>query len=120
MNVVLDNEAEMNLIGLILKGIIESNLENEVLARKVGRLSGDVAVTAGGMKVTLRFNKGELHIARGAPPKVRARISGGMGPFVEFALGRRRVRNIFRGRIKPRGNLFFLLKLLPLFKVASS
>lgn len=119
MNVVLDNSADMNLIGLILRGIIESNLENEALARKIEKLAGNVAVEAGGMKATLSFNKGELRIIRGSTPKARARISGGMMPFVDFALGRKRIRNIFKGKIKPRGNLFFLLKLLPLFKVSN-
>lgn len=116
--VTIDDPPRMNLLGLMLGNLIERNLAaHEPLRRRLARLKGTVAVQAGEMRVTLCFGGGALAIRRGADPSARASIAGSMDTLLGLAQGRGMIGPVLAGRLKPRGNLLFLLRVKPLLQV---
>jgi hypothetical protein len=103
----------MNLLGLLLRGLLERRLR----AGRPPSLTGDVLVDAGGMRVTIRFSGGSVEITRD-PPAARpiAQIRGTLRAFLDLAVGRGWLRSVLAGRIRPRGNPLALLRLLRLFR----
>ncbi len=112
--VTVDDPERMSLLGLILASIIRRNLEHEENLARLKRLDGAVAVTAGEMQVTLRFADGALTVTRAQEDKPRAAVSGTMDSLMGVSLGQGMVGPWLAGKLKTRGNLLFLLKMLPL------
>lgn len=112
--VTVEDPTRMSLLGLILASIIERNCEREENLARLAKLSGAVQVTAGEMVVTLRFDQGHLTVIRGPDDKARASVSGTMDSLMGVALGKGMVGPWLAGRLKVSGNLFMLLKMLPL------
>jgi hypothetical protein len=113
----IEKRDEMSLLGLMLGEVLEASLsrpENAALAR---RLSGAVAVRAGGMEVTIRFDRGRVAVSRGAAPRATARVKGSLDALLQVSLGRGAIRSFLAGEIGFGGNPFFLLRLLPLLRV---
>jgi len=115
--VVMQDPERMNLLGLILKSILEINLTEEKKARKAAKIRGKIGVQAGEMKVTLHCDSGKFKIVRGHEEKSNARVRGGLKPFLEIALGGGLVQPVIDGEVKIGGNPFLLLKLIPLLRV---
>jgi len=112
----IENRDEMSLLGLMLGEVIAANLgrpEGAALSRK---LSGSVAVRAGGMKITIRFDRGPVVVSRGADPGATSRVRGSLDALLQVSLGRGAVRSFLAGEIGFGGNPFFLLKVLPLMR----
>lgn len=103
----------MNLLGLLLRGIIERRLEGHA-----PRLRGDVAIDASGMRVTLRFAPDAVAITRAAAVKPVARVRGTLTALADAALGRGRLRAFLDGRLRVRGRPLALLRLLSLLRVS--
>ena len=114
--VVVDRPETMNLLGLLMKGLLAENLANESKYAKARKLKGDVQVQAGQMIITLRFGDGLLTILCGPTDKPRARVKGEMAALLGVVLGKWGfiMRKALKGGIFPGGNVFFLLKILPL------
>ncbi len=112
----IENRDEMSLLGLMLGEVLEANLarpEGAALARK---LSGAVAVRAGGMSVTIRFDRGAVVVARGADPGARSKVKGSLDALLQVSLGRGAIRSFLAGEIGVGGSPLFLLKVLPLMR----
>lgn len=104
----------MSLLGLILASVIQRNCEREENLARLSKLAGAVQVTAGEMVVTLRFGEGRLTVIRGPDEGARAAVSGSLDSLMGVALGQGMVGPWLAGKLKTRGNLFMLLKMLPL------
>jgi hypothetical protein len=120
VTLVLENRDEMSLLGLMLGEVLEANLarpEGSALAR---RLSGAVAVRAGGMCVTLRFERDRVVVARGADPGARSRVKGSLDALLQVSLGRGAIKAFLAGEIGFGGSPFFLLKALPLLRAGGA
>ena len=107
----------MNLLGLILAGVIERNLQDEKALRKFERLDAEVVVEAGAMVATLRFQRGRLVVVRGAAERPRARVGGSLDALMSLSLGGGMVGPWLTGRLKTRGSLLLLLRLRRLLQV---
>ena len=109
---VVDPE-RMNLLGLMLRSVIDRRLANPMTARLTQFLRGDIVVNASGMEVTLRFMKGRVEITREPPAKKPVcEIRGSLAGMLDAALGRNRVRRFMSGELRPRGRPLPLLQLL--------
>ena len=108
----------MNLLGLMLRSVIERRLASQQTARLTRFLRGDVVIDASGMQVTLRFGGDKVVITR-EPPTARpvAEIRGTLVGMLDAALQRNRVQHFLRGELKPRGRPLQLLSLLLLLGV---
>ena len=114
--VVIDDPPTMNLLGLLLGSIIERQAEQEATQRRLDKLRGALVVEAGSMTITMTFADGRVTISRGAADKPRARVRGTMQSLMNISLGGGMVGPWLAGHIKTSGNLFMLLKVLPLMR----
>lgn len=105
----------MNLLGLMLRGLLERGLA----AGRGARLRGDILVEAGGMRITLRFGEDRVEITREPPRgRPRARVCGTLTALCDAALERGRVRAWFGGRLSVRGGPLTLWRLLVLLRAS--
>ena len=126
--VEVDRPEHMNILGLLMRGLLETNLKQPRLANRARHLKGDVAVRAGHMSVTLRFEGTRLLILADAhkpgsraadeppPKKPRARVQGDMTALLEMVAGGGLVAPVVSRRVQVSGNLLMLLKMLPLIR----
>ncbi len=115
-SVVVEGPETMNLLGLLLRSILERNLADPAKAGRAARLRGEVAVRGGKMRVTLKFAEGSITITRAAAAKPRARVEGSLAAFLGVARGKGLAGAWLSGRLSAKGNLLFLLKILPLLR----
>jgi hypothetical protein len=103
----------MNLLGLMLRSVIERRLASPFTARATRFLRGDVVIDASGMRVTLRFGGDKVVITREPPAgKPVVEIRGTLVGLLDAALQRNRVRHFLRRELEPRGRPLQLLSLL--------
>jgi hypothetical protein len=114
--VTVDRPESMNLLGLLMRGLLEENLRVPANARAAARMRGEVAVEAGGMEVTLRFADGGITVLPGASGRPRARVRGGMQDLLSMVTGGGLVGPVLAGRVRIGGNPFVLLRMLPLIR----
>jgi hypothetical protein len=115
-SVVLEAPETMNLLGLLLRSILERSLADPAKANRAARLRGEIAVRGGRMRVTLKFAEGQITITRAASAKPRARVEGSLPAFLGVARGKGLAAAWLSGRLSAKGNLLFLLKILPLLR----
>jgi hypothetical protein len=115
--VVLDHPETQNLLGLLLRTILENNLSDEAIYARVRAVRGEVQVQAGEMVITLRFEEGRVTIVSGPSESPRASVRGDMGAFLGVARGTGVVGPFLSGAVKIGGNPLLLLKLIPLLQV---
>lgn len=106
----------MNLMGLLMRGLLEAALRNDRVRRRARRLRGDVRIAAGTMSVTLRFTKERISLLADVATPARATVRGGMKPLLELVAGEGLVRPVLSGKVRVRGNLLLLLRMLPLIR----
>jgi hypothetical protein len=116
-SVTIDSPERMNLLGLLLRGLLEEKLKVDRHARQVQRIEGDVQVVAGTMAVTLRFERERILILAGNSGKPRARIRGTMESLLQIVTRQRLVRPVLCGRVRLSGNPLWMLRLLPLLRL---
>ncbi|MFC1609489.1 hypothetical protein ACFL6C_00895 [Myxococcota bacterium] len=88
--------------------------DDEALQKKVQRLRGDVWLRAGNMWVTLCFDGEGIEVVRGRTERRRASVEGEMDALLGVVTGAGMFGPLLRRRMKVGGNLFFLLKMLPI------
>jgi hypothetical protein len=115
----IEKRDEMSLLGLMLGEVLEANVAQPRGAGLARQLRGAVGVKAGGMAVTIRFDRGRVSVARGLDADLKARVKGSLDALLQVSLGRGAIRSFLTGEIGFGGNPFFLLKVLPLLRVRS-
>jgi len=116
----IEKRDEMSLLGLMLGEVLEANVAQPRGAALARQLRGAMGVRAGGMTVTIRFDRGNVTVARGLDRALKARVKGSLEALLQVALGRGAIKSFLAGEIGFGGNPFFLLKALPLLRVASA
>lgn len=99
----------MNLLGLFMKAALEDRLDT---LSEAGA-SGDIALTAGEMSVTLSFSPERVVVRKGVEGSPNAHLKGSLEGLLEIARGRT-ASPILSRRVKVSGNP---LAVLPLRKV---
>jgi hypothetical protein len=117
MEVVMENAESMNLLGLMMKVIIERNLEQGMMADLVRNTRGHLALGAGPMKATLQFEGERVKIVRDWLEPARAKCAASLDTFLGIGLGGNPIVPFLLGKISLGGNLLWLLKLMPVFQV---
>jgi hypothetical protein len=116
MKVRVEDPERMNLMGLLMRGLLESSLKTERGRRAAQKLRGDVRVNAGAMGVTLSFTPEEIVLRANESGRTRAHVRGDMKPLLELVAGGSLFAPVLLGRIRVGGNLLMLLRLLPLIR----
>ena len=117
MEVVLEKPESMNLLGLILKLLLEGNLQDPDMVAKARGTKGNLRLGAGPMKITLVFEGERLTIKRDWDTPSRAKCAASLDTFLAIGLGGNPVIPFLQGKVRIGGNLFWLLLLMPLFQV---
>jgi len=104
----------MNLLGLFMKAALESRAERIEQVRP----SGDFALTAGPMTVTLSFEPERVTIRKGANGKTRAHLKGSLAALIQVARGRP-LRQLLTRRARVSGNPLALIPLSRVFRKES-
>jgi hypothetical protein len=111
------DKQQMNILGLMIGGIIETNLRRPEMASLARELKGNVGVTAGKMSVTLSFEDGVVTLTRGLRKRLRASARGTLDGLLQISLGKGAIRSFLAGDLSFSGNPFFMLRILPLIRV---
>ena len=92
-----------NLLELMLASLLRRRLADPRGRAHARALAGPVVVQAGTMRATLTFRDGGVSVARGGDARAVARVRGSLAAIVDAALGRRRIANVLRGRLRVSG-----------------
>lgn len=115
--VIIDDPPSMSLLGLLLGSIIERQTDRPQSIKRLEKLRGALVVEVGTMTISLQFADGKVTILRGAAEGARARVRGSMHTLMNITLGKGMVGPWLSGRIKTKGSLIMLLRVLPLMRV---
>lgn len=118
-SVQLDDPAEMNLLGLFLQDLLGRNLARPEGAARARRLNGHLVLRAGRMAVTLHLEGHRLRLERGAMAQPSAEVSGDLATLLAISLGHHPLGFLLRGQLRVRGNVWLLLRTLPLMQARS-
>lgn len=111
MEVVVERPEEMPLVGLFMHAALEAR--RDALARAAPR--GELAITAGGMSVTLACSAERVVVKPGVAERPRAHLDGSLEGLIEIARGRL-AGALLRRRVRVRGNPVALLPLARVFR----
>lgn len=114
--IVVEDPPSMHLLGLMMRGLLADNLAVPWKRHRARRLRGEVVVVAGGMQVALRFSEDVLVVSREPGSRPRARVSGAMTALLGMVTGSGLVLPVLMGRVRIRGDILFLFRLLPLLR----
>lgn len=111
MEVVVERPEEMPLVGLFLHAALEAR--RDALTRAAPR--GDLAITAGGMSVTLACSAERVVVRPGLSPRPRAHLNGSLEALIAIARGRL-AEPLLRRQVRVSGNPVALLALARVFR----
>lgn len=118
--VQFDPPDQMNLVGYILRSLLERNLATEAGAKAFSKMKGRVLVGASAMKLTLEFGGADLVISVGERGKPDARVCGDMATLLGVALGKGMVGPVLSGKLKIGGKFWRLLRMIRLLKAEAT
>ncbi len=104
----------MNVLGLLMAGFLDSALADERLAKRAAAMKGNVCIQAGRMWITLCFDGAGIEVTRGRTDKHRATVRGEMDALIGVVTGAGMVAPVLAGKIRIGGNPLFLLRMLPI------
>ncbi len=106
----------MNLLGYILKAVIERNLQTEHGRRVFSRLRGTYLVGASAMQVTLVFHDNGLEIHSGKTSTPDAWVWGRLDALLGVALQKGLLKPIIKRQLRAGGKVWRLIKLIGLLR----
>jgi hypothetical protein len=109
-----------NLLGLLMRGMLENRLADDRLAARARALRGDVRVQAGAMAIILRFGPEGLTILRDGEGEPSAWVRGTMNALLGLVTGGGLVAPVLSRRVRFGGNLLLLLRMLPLLTTTAA
>jgi len=104
---------DLNGLGMILKQILDKNLQDHEKYRSIEKLKATVVIKANDadVSITLHFEDGEIHIQNDVMDKPTAYMEGGFEALADICSGVvGPIKALITRRIRARGNLFRLLK----------
>jgi hypothetical protein len=114
--VQLDDPAKMNLLGLFVRDVVNRNLARPEGAARARGLRGRLVLRAGRMAVTLHLEGERLRLERGAAAQPTAEVRGDLATYLALSLGHSPILAFLRGQVQVRGNVWLLLRTLPLLR----
>lgn len=117
MEVRFAQAEKMNLLGYFLRDILKNNLTSERREEVARSLSGGVLIRASGMEATLQFREDVIEIHQGETQPISSTVTGDLNALLEVAMGANYLGFLIKARIRVRGNLFQLIKLIKLLQV---
>ena len=105
---------ELNGLGVMLKEIMDTNLEDPEKYKTVEKVKASVVIreSTSGVAVTLHLNQGKLELQNDAIAKPTAYMEAGFENLAHISAGQLNpIVAILTGKLKSRGNPLLLLKI---------
>lgn len=116
MQIQLREPERLSLVAFFLRDLLQNRLHEQKALAVAQSLKAEIAFSASGMEITLRFDGTSVAILPGKQPGANASISGELNELLDVALGANYIPLLLAGKIKIAGNLFILLKLLKVLR----
>ncbi len=113
--VIVEDVGALNLVALMIREIINKNLQNPNKLKLTKRLNCTLVLKASRMSMTVIFKNGEVFLRNGASPKPTVYIEADLGEFLNIGVGGSYIIPLITGKLKIRG--IRLWKLLPILKL---
>lgn len=117
--VVLDHPDQASLLGLLMRRMLAARASDPRAAKMIGRMDGDVRITAGEMTVGLRFEPACIRIVDGSAAP-RAWVKGDVATLLQLVSGRFDLRRLLAGRLRAGGDPRMLLRLWALLRAGAN
>ena len=105
---------ELNGLGVMLKEIMDTNLEDPEKYKSVEKVKASVVIreSTSGVAVTLHLNQGKLELQNDAVARPTAYMEAGFENLAHISSGQLNpIVAILTGKLKSRGNPLLLLKI---------
>ena len=105
---------ELNGLGVMLKEIMDTNLEDPEKYKSVEKVKASVVIreSTSGVAVTLHLNQGKLELQNDAVARPTAYMEAGFENLAHISAGQLNpMVALLTGRLKSRGNPLLLLKI---------
>jgi putative sterol carrier protein len=105
---------ELNGLGVMLKEIMDTNLEDPKKYKSVEKVKGSVVIkeSTSGVAVTLYLDQGKLELQNNAIAKPTAYMEAGFENLAHISSGQLNpIMAMLTGKLKSGGNLLLLLKI---------
>ena len=119
MEVKFSNPEQMNLLGYFLRDLLKTSLTNEKNSKIARQLHSAFLFDANGMAATVTFRKDAVEIQQGNTADVFTKISGELNALLDVTFGESYLKYLLTGKIRIRGNVLKLLKLLKILRVTA-
>lgn len=110
---------KISIAGLIIKRIIDNNLQDDRKYRKISRVDSIINIQAGRMKLQLILNRGDIEVKAGHHPNPTASVSGTLEAIM--AMGQKKYHQMpikfLTGDFKIGGNPMALLPLMGILEM---
>lgn len=106
-----------SIMVLMLKRIMEKNLQNTEIKDKIKNINMSVVLKTGKMTCTVVFKDGEIEILNARIENPSCYIEGSLSDFLNIGLGRYPVVSFLKRKVKFSGSPSNLLFLMKLFKI---
>jgi hypothetical protein len=110
--VKVDDLGSLCLVGLIIRQILNQNLEKPKNQDRIRRMNLNLVLQASSQVTSLKIKNGEVSLKNGADPEAEIRVKGGLNDFMDLALGRVPLRSVLTGRLMIGGKIYKAYKLL--------
>lgn len=116
MDVVFQEPERVNLLGYFLCDLLKTKVSTVEGRKKAGKIKGTVRFVAGEMACTATFRAAGIEISCEQPLAFKVQIRGELSGLVDLALGASYVLYLLLKRIRVKGDVFVLLRVVSLFK----
>ncbi len=110
---------DLNGLGAVLLPMMEQNINNPQSRKKISGISGSLMATekSTGVAVTILFDRGMVSIKDGSIPKPSAALWTDFDSLAAYSCGELNpIIGVLTGKIKVRGNLLKLLKMVTIVR----
>lgn len=115
--IIVEDPENMNLLGLILKTLLDINLQDKKKLSAIKNFKGTFSIQGAKMQTSILIDKGQVTIKKGLLPKASATIKGKLDAFLKMGTGEALITPVLTGKVRVWGNPFALLKLIKILKV---
>ncbi len=115
--VKVENLGSLVLVGLIIREILNQNLERPENQQRIKKMNLNLVIQASRQVITLKIKQGEVSLANGADPEADVKVRGEINDFLDLALFKLPVKSFLKGKLRLSGKIYKLPGFIPLIMV---
>ncbi len=120
MDVVFHEPDRVNLLGYFLRDLLKTKVSTVDGREKAAKIKGTIRFVAGEMACTATFSTRQIEISSKQSLAFNAQIRGELSGLVDIALGASYVQYLLLNRVKIKGDISILFRVVSLFKAETA